>query len=197
MKLSSCETFFKDLLWPAVTGNVLWSIGSLIVLATQFGLKLQMAIHLLSLLLVLVYLIQIWELYSTEPAGSKGWGYLFLDGLFAIFITLFAISTNNLGAAQQSVAQFEASKFFGILPNDLWLSGTLLSGSIGHFSKVWALELKDNWNNFLGVSFLIIGVSVVFINPQYEGVPNFSEQVFAIILALAAWNLARVKGRRI
>jgi len=91
LTLASFKQVHQNIIWPAVAGNVAWSLLTLVVLPTNSTPDYWARIILLALLTV--YLLRSWRQLDVNKDNT--WYYI-LDTSYAITIALLAISTSTL-----------------------------------------------------------------------------------------------------
>lgn len=119
-----------DLVWPAVAGNVAWSLITM-VLAERGGHggaeHFSFAMRILSLTFVAFYLMASWTRDKEEKKKNSERGYFLLNGFFALAVSVFAIAVS----LDNSKDPFPVA----------WVDGSLaaifFSAGIGHLKKIW------------------------------------------------------------
>ena len=109
---------FRNLIWPAVAGNVAWSFFSV---AVGESWTAPVCFRMLALGLVAGYLMLSWTMERDAPQSTE---YYLLDSIFAVAIVIFAISTEDLKAVSSG-----------------WVTSALgaifVAALFGHICKVW------------------------------------------------------------
>jgi hypothetical protein len=166
MSMSNAKKAFHGLIWPAVGGNVAWSVISLAVYPPSIPDELGITVEarLVTLSLLALYLVGDW-LRTYDETGSVT--YWLFDGLHLIALAFFAI-----GAAQ---------------PKSLdWLSCSLIAllgvTALGHLVK--AFGIKGKWRlTYMGSN--LLGIPIVL----WISLPNGYQLAVAISAVLIAWTI--------
>lgn len=166
MTKSNAKKAFHGLIWPAVGGNVAWSVITLAVYPPTIPIELGVTVgaRLAALTLIAVYLIGDWLRTYDESGDFRYWLF---DGLHLIALTFFAI-----GAAQ---------------PKSLdWLSAWLVAlfgiTAIGHLIK--AFGIKGKWR-LTYMSSNLLGIPVVL----WLQLRNGYQLAVAILGVLIVWAI--------
>jgi len=172
------DLLFKNLVWPAIAGNVAWSFFSV---AIGEQLSCSVVARLTTLLLIAIYLMAAWV--RDREAQSK-LAYFTLDGIFAIAIATAAIATGAAGTATSWTASGAVIAIFGV-------------SALGHVFKVWDPQRPSRQRNLLaaanGIGILIVAITAktapTFVLWSHVG------GIAAVLVVLAClWNYVPVKN---
>lgn len=168
MEWSNAKKAFHGLVWPAVGGNVAWSVISLAVyppaMPDQLGITVGARLTTLSLLAL--YLVGDWLRTYDEPGSFRYWLF---DGLHLIALAFLAI-----GAAQPKSLDWLSC----------WLIALLGITAAGHILK--AFGIKGNWR-FTYMAANLLGIPIVL----WLQLPNGYQLAAAVLAVLFVWAVFR------
>lgn len=161
------HSLFRDLIWPAVTGNIVWSFFSV---AIDECWTAPVYARMLALALLGGYLMTSWVMERDAPQSNS---YYWLDSIFAVSIVSFAISTQ----AQQTASLS-------------WVTlalGTVFSAAfIGHVWKIWEPDRPKCERHMLAGANLV-GVAVLLLGYLCYSDTILWHRPLAIFLVVAIW----------
>lgn len=168
MNWSDAKKAFHGLIWPAVGGNVAWSVISLAVYPPTIPDELGITVgaRLVTLSLLAVYLIFDWLRTYDEPGSFRYWLF---DGLHLIALAFLAI-----GASQPKSLEWLSC----------WLIALLAITAVGHLTK--AFGIKGNWR-FTYMAANLLGIPIVLWIRLTDGY----QLAVAILVVLIVWAIFR------
>lgn len=167
----SFRDIYQQLVWPAIAGNVLWAIFSIII-REMFNHPLDAAARLATLLLLTFYV------YYSFKKADQGKGNC-IDYLHALTIIGFAIA----------------------LESNSWLIKTSMTvmfifAALGHWSGKWAPNnIKERkWPKKLLVGLIyIFGILICWYFPKNLLIIPHLNSLASLIFVLGVWYLFRDK----
>lgn len=174
---SAAGPFLKDLAWPAVAGNVVWTIATLL-LTKEESFSLCLLFRLLSLSALAIYLVKDWHQTATAPS---------IDTTYVIFDVVHLLTIVWVALAIQANS---STVIIGLLALFLWLI-------FGHGIGAWR-----EGNRFLNALPALLGLVVALVwvfggHRCAETCPECTDWAIhafpaaAIWIALFVWLLVR------
>jgi hypothetical protein len=169
------EKLFKNLVWPAVAGNVAWAFFSVLITEPWSS---GMLARLATLMFMARYLFYSWLLPVPPQVGRL---YYAMDGLFAIAVVSFAIATQDRARALS-----------------VWVDAVLLAifavAACGHWFGVWEPGSSSHRRqlfggiNAIGILILLIGICIRSKVPEIGGPEVLWFRAVAIWFVVGLWR---------
>lgn len=159
----------RDLIWPAIAGNVIWS---LVTLLAQNSFGSEIAFRAATLVLIGIYLLSAWKRDRISAPPLHPVRHAVFDSIFAAAICVFAIRYSSL---DNPVSSWTA----------VALTTVIATALAGHVFEAWRepRPLSDNSLFYglygLGLFFAFIGIFV----PRTHDLCG----LFAVFLVLLGW----------